>query len=48
MTDKQTMPQQAADLVEVESFAPQSSLLDSIISQSRVARLRPSAAAPAT
>ena len=38
MTDKQTLPQQASDLVEVEAFAPQSSLLDSIISQSRVAR----------
>ena len=38
MTDKQTLPQQDADLVEVESFAPQASLLDSIISQSRVAR----------
>lgn len=38
MTDKQTAPQQAGDLVEVESFAPQASLLDSIISQSRVAR----------
>lgn len=38
MTDKQAVPQQASDLVEVEAFAPQSSLLDSIISQSRVAR----------
>ena len=38
MTDKQTAPQQAGDLVEVENFAPQASLLDSIISQSRVAR----------
>lgn len=38
MTDKQTAPQQAGDLVEVENFAPQPSLLDSIISQSRVAR----------
>ena len=38
MTDKQTLPQQDADLVEVESFAPQASLLDSIISESRVAR----------
>ncbi|EJT83036.1 EvpB family type VI secretion protein [Pseudomonas putida S11] len=38
MTDKQTAPQQAGELVEVENFAPQASLLDSIISQSRVAR----------
>ena len=38
MTDKQTAPQQAGDLVEVENFAPQPSLLDTIISQSRVAR----------
>ncbi len=38
MTDKQTSPQQDNDLVEVETFAPQGSLLDSIISESRVAR----------
>jgi type VI secretion system protein ImpC len=38
MNDKQTVTQQDSDLVEVENFAPPSSLLDSIISQSRVAR----------
>jgi type VI secretion system protein ImpC len=38
MNDKQTVAQQDSDLVEVENFAPQSSLLDSIISESRVAR----------
>lgn len=38
MTDKQPVTQQDSALVEVENFAPQSSLLDSIISESRVAR----------
>lgn len=38
MTDKHTESQPASDVVEVEHFAPQPSLLDSIISQSRVAR----------
>ena len=38
MNDKQTVTQQDSELVEVDSFTAQSSLLDSIISQSRVAR----------
>lgn len=47
MTDKQPVTQQDSALVEVENFAPQSSLLDSIISESRVARSKPSAPVPA-
>ncbi len=38
MSNKQTATHQDSDLVAVENLAPQSSLLDSIISESRVAR----------
>lgn len=48
MTDKQTAPQQAGELVEVENFAPQPSLLDSIIRKAAWPVPTPSATAPAT
>ena len=38
MTDQQTAAQRTSAVEDVEAFAPQASLLDSIISESRVAR----------